>query len=269
VLVPCEMNRVVFRRGIDRPVEVVPHVRRHAWNAASLSEAAVLRRQLEIPDDHFVFYSVSVWDPRKALSDLVDVFSRTFCSDDKVTLVLKTSAHMYIHARERQRADTIPTYVEALQQDIAAQTGGRPARVVTIAADGLQGRVIDALHAAGDCFVSLTHGEGWGMGAFDAATFGRPVLIPGYGGPSDFLPADYPGRIDYEMVPVSGWGPEASFQPPQRWAQADLIDAGRKMRAAVARYAELLEPATLVAEHICNRYAEPVIARQMIAAIDG
>ena len=41
----------------------------------------------------------------------------------------------------------------------------------------------DAIHAIGDCYVSLTHGEGWGMGAFDAATLGKPVLITGWGSP--------------------------------------------------------------------------------------
>ncbi len=269
VLVPCEMNRAVFGEGGCRAVEVVPHIRRHAWNAMSSSEAATFRQQLGIPDDHFVFYAISVWDPRKALADLVDVFSRTFCSDDKVTLVLKTSTAMHVHSREWQGAGTIPAYVEAAQGDIEGQTGIQPARIVAIAADGLQGRVIDALHAAGDCFVSLTHGEGWGMGAFDAATLGKPVLIPAFGGPSDYLPPDYPGRIDYAMVPVSGWAPEASFQPPQRWAQADLADAARRMRAAVARQTEFLEPAAIAAEQICNRFAEPVVARRLIAAIAG
>jgi hypothetical protein len=107
------------------------------------------------------------------------------------------------------------------------------------------------------------------MGAFDAATLGKPLLIAPYGGPADYLPADYPGFIDYTMVPVSGWAANASYQPPQRWAQPDLADAGRKMRRMVVRHSEFLEPAALAAEHIVNRYAEPVIARELIAALDG
>ena len=38
-----------------------------------------------------------------------------------------------------------------------------------------------ALHARGDCFVSLCHSEGWGLGSFEAAALGNPVLITNYG----------------------------------------------------------------------------------------
>jgi glycosyltransferase involved in cell wall biosynthesis len=117
--------------------------------------------------------------------------------------------------------------------------------------------------------VSLTHGEGWGMGAFEAAALGKPVLITGFGGPCEFLGDDYPGLIGYTMVPVAGWTRNASFQAPQRWALADAHDARRKLRRMVVRYGDYLEAAARVAERIVNRYAEPVVARQLIAALDG
>ena len=96
-----------------------------------------------------------------------------------------------------------------LNEAIAREAKRSPAHIVVIAANGLTGRLIDALHATGDCFVSLSHGEGWGLGAFDAATLGKPLLISPYGGPAEYLPRDYPGFIDYAMVPVSGWTAQA------------------------------------------------------------
>jgi len=159
--------------------------------------------------------------------------------------------------------------VRLLQDGIAAETGRPPAPVAVIAADGIAGRLIDALHATGDCFVSLTHGEGWGMGAFDAAALGKPVLITGYGGPAEYLGPDYPGLLEYTMVPVSGWSAEASFRLPQRWAQVNPVEAGRAMRRMVARYADFLDPAAIAGERILNRYAEPVVVRQLMAALDG
>jgi len=230
-------------------------------------EGNEVREQLGVPQDHFVFYSIGVWDARKALADLVGVFSRAFCADDKVSLVLKTSAFIDPLALEREEGPEVVERVRALQDAVAAETGRAPARVAVIAADEIAARAVDALHATGDCFVTLTHGEGWGMGVFDAATLGKPVLLAPFGGPADYLPADYPGFIDYRMTPVSGWVESASFQPPQRWAQPDPVDAGRKMRTMVARYAEFLEPAALASERIVNRYAEPVIARALIDAL--
>jgi hypothetical protein len=41
------------------------------------------------------------------------------------------------------------------------------------------------------------------------------------------------------------------------------------MRAAVAREPRLLEAAAATREAIANRYAEPVVARQLLAALDG
>ena len=181
--------------------------------------------------------------------------------------MLKTSAAIDSLALERSESPGVVERVRALQNAIAAETGLAPAHVAVLAVDEVAGRVVDALHATGDCYVSLTHGEGWGMGAFDAATLGKPVLIAPFGGPADYLPEGYSGFIEYRMAPVSGWIAEASYQPPQRWAQPDLADAQRKMRAMVARHADFLEPASVASERIANRYAEPVVARELIAAL--
>jgi glycosyltransferase involved in cell wall biosynthesis len=268
VFVPSAANKALFESaGVARPVVAIPHVRRHAWSADS-ADGLGLRRELGVPDNHFVFYSINVWDPRKAVGDLVALFARTFCGDDKVSLVVKTSSHPHEHACDRDSPGTIPERVHALNEAIAREAKRSPAHIAVIAADGVGGRLIDALHATGDCFVSLTHGEGWGMGAFDAATLAKPVLIAPYGGPAEYLPRDYPGFIDYAMVPVSGWKPEASFGPPQRWAQPDAEDASRKLRAAVARYADLLDAATVAAEGIANRYAEAVVGRTLTGALE-
>lgn len=180
VFVPCEMNRTVFvQGGVTRPIVVVPHIRRHSWTAGSTIDGVALRRELGVPQDHFVFYSINVWDPCKALADLVRVFARTFCGDDKVTLALKTSTEIGALALERKTAKGIAQRVRDLRDSIAAETGRTPANIALLAADEIAGRVIDALHATGDCFVSMTHGEGWGMGAFDAATLASRHFTPG------------------------------------------------------------------------------------------
>ena len=62
-------------------------------------------------------------------------------------------------------------------------------------------RDIGALHHRGDCFVSLCRSEGWGLGAFDAAAYGNPVVTTGFGGHSDYL-AGTPYLVDFDLVPV-------------------------------------------------------------------
>jgi glycosyltransferase involved in cell wall biosynthesis len=269
ILVPCTMNQALFEAsGLTPPVRVVPHIRRHAWNYVSPVDVANLRQQLGIPEGHFVFHTIGTWDPRKALSDLITVFASEFSGHDRVSLVVKTSSSMHYHAVERLAGLDIPAFVEALKEKVREISGRTSPHIVVVPVDGISGRAIDTLHALGDCFVSLTHGEGWGMGAFEAACLGKPILITGYGGQCDYLGMDYPGLIPYAMTPVSGWLPEASFQPPQRWAQADLVEAGCLMRRVVSRYGEFLEAAESVSERLANQYAEPVVAREFLNALD-
>lgn len=270
LFVPSTGNGELFPRGAGgKPVYVVPHIRRHAWNTPTPDEKIALRRTLGIPGDHFVFYTIGVWDPRKALGELVALFVRQFSARDKVTLLIKTSAAPSSFAAGTQPDAPIATLVRAEVDKAYADTGVPAAPIALIAADDISGRTIDVLHAIGDCFVSVTRGEGWGLGPFDAATLGNPVIITGWGGHLDFLGADYPGLIAYTMAPVSGWLHGASYRPAQQWAIADKRDAGRLMRRMVSHYADQIAAATAVRERILNAFAEPVIARRLLAAIDG
>jgi hypothetical protein len=171
VFVPSTSNGKLFARGASgKPVHVVPHIRRHAWNTPTPEEKIALRRKLGIPGDYFLFYTIGVWDPRKALGDLVGVFARQFSARDKVTLLIKTSAAPSSFAAGAWPDASIATLVHDEIDKSRADTGIPAAPIALIAADDISGRTVDVMHAIGDCFVSLTHGEGWGSGTYDAAT---------------------------------------------------------------------------------------------------
>jgi glycosyltransferase involved in cell wall biosynthesis len=265
--VPSRANAEVFAQGgVKRPVHVVPHIRRHAWSASARDDAIALRLRLRIPDDQFVFYCIAVWDPRKALADLLASFVRTFGAEERVTLLVKTSATVSPVAKARAGAPVEDVVREVV--DTAGPGRARP-NVAVIGADDISGRTIDAIHALGDCFVSLTHGEGWGMASFDAAALGKPVIMTRWGGQLDYLGTDYPGLIDCRLVGADGWLPHASYQSTQRWAAADPTHAAQLMHAAAAGEPRLLEAAAATRETITNRYAEPVVVRQLLAALHG
>lgn len=248
-------------------VRVVPHIRRHAWSESARDDAIALRLRLRIPDDHFVFYTIGTWDPRKALADLLASFAHAFSAQDRVTLLLKTSAAVSNAAvgGGTPAEGALREAVGCAQRD----TGRTMANLAVIAADDISGRTIDAIHALGHCFVSLSHGESWGLGAFDAAVAGKPVLITGWGGQLDYLGADYPGLINCRQVEVSGWLPHASYQPAQSWAEADVQAAVGLMRGAAAGEPPLAEAAARLRERLVNRYAEPIVVRELLAALDG
>ncbi|HEX7273839.1 MAG TPA: glycosyltransferase [Casimicrobiaceae bacterium] len=270
ILVPsCFTAEIFVRGGVTRPVRVVPHIRRHAWSDTARDDAARVRGRLRIPEDHFVFYTIGAWDPRKALPELVDAFAREFRAEERVTLVIKTSAALSNAAIDTQPGAGTRERAQRVAAEAALAAGRPAASVACVGADNIDGRAMDAIHAAGDAYVSLAHGEGWGMGAFEAATLGKPVIITGWGGQLDYLGADYPGLVRYALAPVSGWLPYASYRPAQRWAQADAQHARTLMRLALARDGSLRDAALKAREAIITRFAEPVVAREFVAAING
>jgi len=269
ILVPSQFNAELFMRsGVTRPVRVVPHIRRHAWCESAREDAVTLRRRMGIPEDHFVFYTIGSWDPRKAVGELIDVFAREFSAEDRVTLLVKTSATVESVPAEVAFGPSVDVRAKRIIAAASRDTARKPPNVVRVAGD-ISARMLDAIHAAGDAYASLTHGEAWGLGAFDAATLGKPVIITGWGGQLDYLGRDYPGLVRYEMTPVKDWLPFPGYRPTQRWASADRHHAAQLMRAAVARDRAMLDAAASASETIVERYAEPVVARLLLAAING
>jgi glycosyltransferase involved in cell wall biosynthesis len=270
VSVPSSFNLRVFATATPAgPPKIVPHIRRHAWSETMRDDAIALRLALRIPDDHFVFYTIGAWDPRKNLAGLIDVFASEFQAHERVSLVIKTTASVSNSALDVSSGQTPAALARAVVARVEAETGRAAAKVAVLAVDDMSARRLDAIHAMGDVFVSATHGEGWGLGAFEAATLGKPVLMTAWGGPLDYLGAGYPGLTPHRLVPVSGWVPYASYQPTQRWAEADPAALRTLMRRAFVRDAVLADAAARVREDIANRYAEPVVARTLLGAIDG
>ena len=91
-----------------------------------------------------------------------------------------------------------------------------------------------ALHSIGDCYVSLTKAEGFGLTIFDAFNYGKNIIATGYSGHLDFLGGNHPGLVRYKIGPVKGMKTFSSnYTDEQSWAYPDLDHAIDLMRKAV------------------------------------
>lgn len=267
VIVPCEFNRAAFARsGLNGPIRVVPHIRRHCWREYAPADVARARAQLGIPHGHRVFYTINAWDPRKNMPALVLAFARAFVADAPASLLIKTGATGHGDAPFYPVLPTRDLVLRAMQA-AAAQTGRQIAQIVMVDAQ-LDGDGIDLIHMLGDVYVSLTHSEGWGLGAFEAATLGKPVLTTAWGGQCEFLGSDWPGAVPYTLEPVPLWPPhQPSYFPSQRWAEPNLDAAVALMRAALDDSPAMLAGANAIRERIVRSYAEPVVVDTLLEAI--
>jgi glycosyltransferase involved in cell wall biosynthesis len=269
VIVPCAQNREAFRRsGLRVPIAVVPHIRRHRWPDFTLAELAEARADLDIAAGNRVFYSINAWDPRKDLPATIAAFVNAFSADDAVTLLIKTGSSGHDAGPLYPRLPTHALATRAIT-NAAAGSNRSPPHVV-LHDEEIDADALDLIHAVGDVYVSLSHGEGWGLGAFEAAMLGKPVVMTGWGGHTDFLGADWPGAVPYRMTPAPLWPPhQPSYFPSQRWAEPDRDAAAQILRGVFDDPAPAQAAALRIRERVFQDFAEPVVAAQWLEALGG
>src|SRR5581483_4541226 len=125
---------------------------------------------------------------------------------------------------------------------------------------------IAGLHTRGDCFVSMSHGEGWDLAGFDACAYGNPVVMTGWGGPLEYLDGQSAYLVDCDVVPVEHWEPE-SYAPEQHWAMPNHDHAVELLRA-VARDIEVARArAAPLRERVLTDYTESRVLDTLATAV--
>jgi glycosyltransferase involved in cell wall biosynthesis len=259
LVVPSTFNAETFAAaGVETPVAVVPHAVPPLVERPSPLWA-------DLPQDAFVFYTVAEWTKRKAVARTVEAYLRAFTKDDRVLLVVHTSARDRSATGEGAGTAAQGTTAWALARLLA----GRPdAPAVRLSTAQIGNDDIAALHRRGGCFVSLARGEGWGLGAFDAAANGNPVVTTGWGGQLDYLGWS-PWVVRFELVPVHDPGGFQSYTSDQRWAEPDVDHAAELMRAIAASPDEARAAAGTAAQELRERYRPAEIARVFRAAVEN
>jgi glycosyltransferase involved in cell wall biosynthesis len=272
VLVPCRWNEQVFREsGVTVPIHVVPHLSQfESMSDVSTADRISLERRLgaAVAKKPFIFYTVAFWSHRKAPYLALEAYFRAFSESDPVLMVVKTSerdiTRWHRHWRNAFRLRH-PTPQETVRQ--IAKRHKRPAPVVMIADESLSDGEMRALHESGDCFVSLARTEGWGLGAFEAARLGRPVVMTGYGGQLDFLDPDLAWLVDYQMVPVCEPTWSANYRPTDLWAEPSVDQAAAHLRAIYAEQEAAQARATQLSDRIRNSFAKNRVVSAMLRAL--
>jgi glycosyltransferase involved in cell wall biosynthesis len=142
-----------------------------------------------------------------------------------------------------------------------------PPPIVLITEETLSPGEMLALHGRGDCFVSLTRTEGWGLGAFEAARLGKPVIMTGYGGQRDFLDPALSHLIDYDMVAVDEPIWSANYRETDRWAEPSLPEAVAAMKEVRANPTAANARARILADRIRERFSQEAVTRALLGAL--
>lgn len=252
LLVPSEFNHKVFSQELPNlPTSIIPHIIDKPQSASSDAINA-FREKYGVSETSTVFYSINTWSVRKDLEALIRAYIATFSQTEDVTLIIKTSEMGPRYPNSIQRES-----VQTIYNDLISSFDPHP-KIIFIAQDDMPATELDAIHQIGDCYISLTRGEGWGMGAAEAASRKNPVLITGWSGVLDFLGDDYQGLIDYALLPAIDLMGRPSFDPSQKWALANPNDASSKMRHVYENLAKWKAMATEYSETLIRFNSENV-----------
>ena len=134
--------------------------------------------------------------------------------------------------------------------------------------DELSHEDIGLLHMAGDAYVSLSRGEGFGIGAYDAATAGTPVVMTAWGGHLDFLDPGHACLVDYELRPVGRPHYGHRYQEDS-WAHADFDHATQWMQRLYDDRAEARSLGGGLQAHIAESFDAASITRRLLDALYG
>ncbi len=263
VVVPSEFNAQVFAdSGISCPIHVVPHIAPAAGLTVTDQEMDEFRRKHGIPADHTIVYFLEAWTVRKGPWRNLQAFLDAFDGVDGVTLVVKSD-----EVGQRSAVD-IASYPVRDQIEAIVEQYAAPPPVVVIAGN-VTGRTIEILHEVGDVYLSLTHGEGWGLGVFEAAAVGNPVITTGWGAVTEFLGTDWPGLVDFELSPVLHARDHRSYSIDQRWACPSHDHAVDLLREMVASLPSQRASIGAVAHRLQTDYSEDAVRPLLLHALDS
>jgi len=226
--------------------------------------------EMDVSTD-FNFLCVAQWGPRKNVENTVTWFLEEF-KNENIGLILKTNlAKNCLMDREIcwERLKTLYMQVE----------GDVKCKIYLLHGD-MTDAEIHALytHPKVDAYLSLSHGEGFGLPIFEAAYSGLPIVTSAWSGHVDFLYNDtneepfYNVAFDMGQIPEEAhWPgvllPEAGWcyprghvaQQQMRRCYNDLTSGNREAKlAATQEHAEYLK----------TKFAEEVLYRKFVSAID-
>lgn len=259
ILTPSNFSRGVFAPNTDSPVVVMPHLPRQDWPKTDTKGLAAFRRRFGVDDDDFLFYTVNTWILRKAMWLTLQAFLLAFSADERAVLLVKTNPHGEAEGKGWGPSRRLFDRIMANYPD--------PARVVFVPEE-LSHEDVGLLHLAGDAYVSLTRSEGFGMGAYDAAAAGTPVIMTGWSGQLDFLAPDHACLVDYELQRVKEHLGNHAPQE-QYWAHADLEHAINWMRRLFEHPGEASRRGHALKRHVSENFDAAVIMRRLLEVLNG
>lgn len=195
----------------------------------------------------FKFGASFQWSARKNYVGLIRAFCMAFDSDDAVSLNIKT--HL-----DGKNEFKIPLEIK----EIVTACGVRKPPKIVVQTKALNWSQNRDWGRANHAHISLSHGEGWGLPAWEAAEMGQVLTLSNWGAYAEW------GKIgqQIEMIPcfetnIYGMDRKISpfFNERMRWAEPDLSSAATDMENIFADIILAQSQVKPVTENLSKHYS--------------
>jgi ADP-heptose:LPS heptosyltransferase/glycosyltransferase involved in cell wall biosynthesis len=211
------------------------------------------------------FDKQNIGDDRKNLTTLVKWFCERFKDDKDVGLILKCSVI--------NNSILDKTYLKNRIEVIKHQLGVGEFPRIYLVHGRLKPVQMAALykHPKVKAYVTLTHGEGFGLPIIEAAACDLPVMATNWSGHLDFLKINNENKfipIDYELkdVPQSAvW--DGVIEEGTKWAYPKEEDFKLKARKLMLSYDKPKQWAVELGEYIRNTYSLEKTEQKFLQAL--
>lgn len=219
-----------------------------------------MQRFNDIVSTDFNFLTVAQISPRKNIESSLVAFLEEFHNEPNVGYVLKLSIkNNSIYDRENTKAAV---------QSLLANFPERKCKVHLMHGNLSDEEMFGIYNSEKiNAYVTSSHGEGFGLPIFEAASQGLPVIAPSWGGYTDFTSfkptkkskntQSYITTVDYKVNPVQDeavW--TGVIEKGTNWCFTDISDLKVKMRSVYTDSSDSIKKAKKLKTHINKTYTE-------------
>jgi len=224
-------------------------------------------------ENDFNFLCLAQWGPRKNVKNTVKWFVEEF-HDDNVGLVVKMFQVKNCHMDKL-------SCMSKLKQ-LLSEYPDRKCKVHLIHGN-MTDEEVNALytHPKLKAFVTLTHGEGYGLPLFEAAYNGMPIIAPSWSGHCDFLyaPVKKKGsnkarikplfaKVEYDLRPIQKeavWN--GVLQQDSMWCFARENSYKRQLRQVYKAHSRFVGQAKKLKKYLSENFTEDIMYSKFVGAI--
>ncbi len=263
VFVASSFNKKYFEQsGVTRPIHILPHISEFNGEA----DALPLRK---IHKSDITFYSIGMWSERKNNLALMNAFSKAFSNGESVKLIIKTSKKDYTKPGFDLFKRLGYTYYFNLDRvGQVSKLVKRDTRIHLLTGKWSSEQIAQ-LHYSADCYISLCKSEGWGLGAYEAAWFGKPIIITGFGGQLDFLPPAYATLLPYQLINIKDQVWTEYNRESQEWANPDIDAAIQAMKEVYAHSSTYEQQGKQLKQHVSEHFNANQIVKLFIQQLQS